>query len=90
MSRAFVAHFAAACVIWMLLPNVAHAYLDPSTGSMILSGVLSVLVTTGLALQAYGYKLLGAIRRGLGRTAPAKPPDDAEGPPREREREPAA
>ena len=88
MSRAFVAHLVAACVVWMLLPRVAHAYLDPSTGSMILSGILSVLVTTGLALQAYGYKLVGAIRRVLGRPSPPKPPDDP-GDSR-REREPAA
>lgn len=46
-----------------LVPRPAHAYLDPGTGSMLLSAVISVVVTTGLALQAYGYRLLGLLRR---------------------------
>ena len=43
-------------------PRAAHAYLDPSTGSMLLSGLISLLVTIGFALQSVGYKLLGWLR----------------------------
>lgn len=42
----------------------AYAYLDPSTGSMIISAVLGVLATVGLALKTYWYKLKAVFRRG--------------------------
>ena len=42
----------------------AYAYLDPSTGSMIISAVLGVLATVGLALKTYWYKLKSVFRRG--------------------------
>jgi len=35
----------------------AFAYLDPSTGSMILSAIVGILATLGLALKTYWYKL---------------------------------
>lgn len=35
----------------------AFAYLDPSTGSMILSAIVGILATVGLALKTYWYKL---------------------------------
>jgi len=35
----------------------AFAYLDPSTGSMILSAVVGILATLGLAVKTYWYKL---------------------------------
>jgi hypothetical protein len=35
----------------------AFAYLDPSTGSMILSAVVGILATLGLAIKTYWYKL---------------------------------
>ena len=34
----------------------AHAYLDPSTGSMILSAIVGIFATVGLALKTYWYK----------------------------------
>jgi len=43
-------------------PRIAHAYLDPGTGSMLLSAILSIFVTIGLGIQAYGYKILGWLR----------------------------
>ena len=42
----------------------AFAYLDPSTGSMIISAVLGVLATAGLAMKTYWYKLKSVFRRG--------------------------
>ena len=35
----------------------AFAYLDPSTGSMILSAIVGILATVGLAVKTYWYKL---------------------------------
>ena len=57
----------------------AYAYLDPSTGSMIISAVLGVLATAGLALKTYWYKLKSVFRRGDARrnvgTEPAETAD---------------
>ncbi len=36
---------------------MAQAYLDPSTGSMILSAIVGIFATVGLALKTYWYKL---------------------------------
>ncbi len=33
------------------------AYLDPSTGSMILSAIVGIFATVGLALKTYWYKV---------------------------------
>jgi hypothetical protein len=41
----------------------AFAYLDPSTGSMILSAILGLFATVGLALKTYWYKLKSFFRR---------------------------
>lgn len=34
----------------------AFAYLDPSTGSMIVSAIIGIFATVGLALKTYWYK----------------------------------
>lgn len=52
------------------VPTDAHAYLDPSTGAMLMSAVVSIVVTASLAVQAYWYRIVRAVRRVLGR-APA-------------------
>jgi hypothetical protein len=41
----------------------AFAYLDPSTGSMILSAIVGVFATAGLALKTYWYKFKALFRR---------------------------
>lgn len=40
----------------------AYAYLDPGTGSMILSAVVGLVATLGLALKTYWYKLRNFFR----------------------------
>ena len=40
----------------------AFAYLDPSTGSMILSAIIGVFATAGLVIKNYWYKLKGFFR----------------------------
>lgn len=41
----------------------AFAYLDPSTGSMILSAIVGLFATLGLAVKTYWYKLKAFFRR---------------------------
>jgi hypothetical protein len=40
----------------------AFAYLDPSTGSMIISAIVGILATLGLAIKTYWYKLKSFFR----------------------------
>jgi peptidoglycan/LPS O-acetylase OafA/YrhL len=39
------------------LATEAQAYLDPSTGSMIMSAIVGLFATIGLAVKTYWYKL---------------------------------
>jgi hypothetical protein len=69
----YTATWIAAALI-VALPGHAHAYLDPSTGSMVISALISLAVTVGFAVQSFGYRAL-AVARGLarGRRADAGP-----------------
>lgn len=40
----------------------AHAYLDPSTGGMILSAIIGMFATAALAVKTYWYKLKNLFR----------------------------
>jgi hypothetical protein len=42
----------------------AEAYLDPSTGSMVISAIVGILASVGLALKTYWYRLKSLFRRG--------------------------
>ena len=54
----------------------AFAYLDPSTGGMILSAILGIFATVGLALKTYWYKLKSFFRKSDSEAAePAAVPD---------------
>ena len=46
----------------MLAPE-AWAYLDPSTGSMILSAIVGMFATAALAVKTYWYKLKALFRK---------------------------
>lgn len=48
--------FVTAIALGSFAPSV-FAYLDPSTGSMILSAIVGIFATVGLALKTYWYKL---------------------------------
>jgi peptidoglycan/LPS O-acetylase OafA/YrhL len=50
------------CGLAGLAPE-AHAYLDPSTGSMILSAIVGLFATIGLAVKTYWYKLRNLLTR---------------------------
>ena len=41
----------------------AFAYLDPSTGSMVVSAIVGLFASIALALKTYWYKIKGFFRR---------------------------
>ena len=41
----------------MLWAAEAHAYLDPSTGTMIISAIVGIIASVALAVKTYWYKL---------------------------------
>ena len=52
------------------LASPAYAYLDPGTGSMLVSAVIGVVAAVGLALKMFWYRLTGLFR---GKKAEAQP-----------------
>lgn len=48
----------------LLLAPSAHAYLDPGTGSLILSAIVGLLATIGLAIKTWWYRIRSFFRRG--------------------------
>jgi hypothetical protein len=46
----------------MLAPE-AWAYLDPSTGSMILSAIVGLFATAALAIKTFWYRIKNLVRR---------------------------
>ena len=56
----------------------AWAYLDPGTGSMIISAIVGLFATLGLALKTYWYKIKAFFRKDASPTssAAAEPSSD--------------
>lgn len=44
-------------LIFSISIQPAHAYIDPGSGSAILSAIIGFLVAVGLAIKTYWYKL---------------------------------
>jgi uncharacterized membrane protein len=57
-------------VLLLTLPLPAYAYLDPQTGSMIVSGLVAFVAAVGMGVQAYWHKLISLVRRPRGRGEP--------------------
>jgi hypothetical protein len=55
----------------------AHAYLDPGTGSMLLSALIGLAAAAALGLKMFWYRLVGLFR-GKGRGVQ---PGEVKGPP---------
>lgn len=53
----------------LMLAPPAWAYLDPSTGSMILSAIVGLFATLALAVKTYWYKLKALFRRDAQQTS---------------------
>jgi len=54
---------ALALILLLTLAPAAEAYLDPSTGSLILSAIVGLLATIGLAVKTWWYKIKSLFRR---------------------------
>jgi len=58
-------HFLVAVVLGLLLVSPAvFAYLDPSTGSMVVSAIVGIFASIALAVKTYWYKIKGFFKRG--------------------------
>ena len=64
--------YKAKCTGWMALAALlgfapaAQAYLDPSTGSMIISAIVGVFASLALAFRAGWYRITSWFRRRSG------------------------
>lgn len=47
----------------LTLASPAHAYLDPGTGSMILSAIIGLFATAALAVKTWWYRIKALFRR---------------------------
>lgn len=56
----------------LLLPSTAFAYVDPGSGSVIVTTILGLIAAIGYTLRKYFYKIKRKIFGG-------KPEDDQEG-----------
>lgn len=66
----------AALFALMLYAPGAHAYLDPSTGSMIVSALVGIFASIALAVKTYWYKLKNLFRRPDHSSSSKNPPSD--------------
>ncbi len=58
-----LARMAVVLTALLLASPAAFAYLDPSTGSMIVSAIIGIFASVALAVKTYWYKLKGLFRR---------------------------
>ncbi len=67
----------AAGLATLFLASPAWAYLDPSTGSMIISAIVGVFASVALAVRTYWYRIKALFRRDTKNTTPASEDRDA-------------
>jgi hypothetical protein len=53
----------ATILLVVALPTPAHAYLDPQTGSMIVSAVVAFVATIAMGIQSYWHRIVALFRR---------------------------
>ena len=49
-------------IAWLSIASPAYAYLDPGTGSMLISAVLGVTAAVALAVKMFWYRLIAFFR----------------------------
>lgn len=55
-----------ALIVVLIVPQTAHAYLDPASGSMILQAVIGGVAAAALAVRHYWHRIAAFL--GIGRT----------------------
>jgi hypothetical protein len=56
-------------VAFLSIASPAYAYLDPGTGSMLVSAVIGVAAAVGLAVKMFWYRIVGLFRGKRGDTS---------------------
>ena len=62
--------FLVALIVALVVPQTAHAYLDPASGSMILQAVIGGVAAAALAFKFYWHRILAFF--GFGGTDESK------------------
>jgi amino acid permease len=65
--------FSLALVLLLVSPG-AFAYLDPSTGSMVVSAIVGIIASIALALKTYWYRIKAFLRRDAKKDSSSQPP----------------
>ena len=60
----------------LLVPRMAHAYLDPGTGSYVLQVLIAGVVAGFFTIKLFWLKIVGFFARLVGKQAPNKPSDE--------------
>jgi O-antigen/teichoic acid export membrane protein len=63
LPRLTTSTLAAVALSLLLVSPAAFAYLDPSTGSMVVSAIVGIFASIALALKTYWYKIKGLFKR---------------------------
>ena len=61
---------------YLSFTSQAYAYLDPGTGSMLVSAVIGVAAAVGLAVKMFWYRLVGLFRGRRSGAVEGAPPAD--------------
>ena len=67
--------FSLAIVLLLASPG-AFAYLDPSTGSMVVSAIVGIIASIALALKTYWYRIKAFFRRGGNKGSSSQQPPE--------------
>ena len=54
--------FRAMLLVFLFSPLPAWAYLDPTTGSMLISAIVGLIASVALAVKTYWYRLKNLFR----------------------------
>ncbi len=60
-------------MVLVLLPLNAHAYLDPTTGSMLISAIVGLFASLVLAVKTYWYRIKSFFK---GKPEPSQSDDE--------------
>jgi hypothetical protein len=63
MMTRWILRVALVVMVGLAVPSPAHAYLDPGTGSMLVSALIGVAAAVALAVKVFWYRLIGLFRR---------------------------
>ena len=51
--------YALLLIIILVMPTEAYAYIDPGSGSAIMSAIIGFFVVVGLTIKSFWYKITG-------------------------------